>query len=187
MAVASPFDAELAKLGTKVGGTYLAYGAGGGFAGGGGGTGGAGGMAGASAFRASKAASAAKLEAKVVAAAPAAAAADRAFNKAINSDAYDENDLIQGVENGSVKLDALKKEELPDELQKLSPDDRKKFVAKKIEERKALRERIVELSKKRDAFLQEERKKQAGGKATGFDEAVNAALKEQVARKAPKP
>ena len=173
VAVATPFDAELSKLGTKVGGTYLAYGSGGG---------GMMGMMG-GAYRSSKAADQAKLEARVVAAAPASARADRSINKAINAAAFDESDLIQGVENGTVTLDRIKTDELPDELQKLTPDERKKVVATKIAERKKIREQILELSKKRDAFLLEERKKRSAAKPTGFDEAVGAALKAQIARK----
>jgi hypothetical protein len=115
--------------------------------------------------------------------APAAAQGDRAINEAINAAAYNDRDLTQGVENGTVKLDTLKKGELPDELQKLSPDERRKVIGDKIEERKKIRYQILELSKKRDAFILEERKKQSTKKPTGFDEAVNAALKAQIARK----
>jgi len=175
VAIATPFDAELARLGTRVGGTYLAYG---------------GGMLGAmrgAAFRKSKVEAQFRTEGKVAAAAPAAAQAERAYNKAINAAAYDDNDLIQGVENGTVKLEALKTDELPDELQKLSAEERKKAVADKIEERKKIRLEILDLSKKRDAFLLEERKKQSGKSPTGFDEAVSAALKAQIARKGLKP
>ncbi len=42
-------------------------------------------------------------------------------------------------------------------LQKLSAEERKKAVADKIEKRKKIRVQILELSKKRDAFIQEER------------------------------
>ena len=174
VAIATPFDAELARLGTKVGGTYMAFG------------GMMGGMSG-PAVRKSRVEAQRRVEGTVAPAAPAAAQADRAYNKAINATAYDDNDLIQGVENGPVKLDDLKTDELPDELQKLSAAERKKVIADKIEERKRIRLQILELSKKRDAFLLEERKKQSAKNATGFDEAVSAALKAQIARKGLKP
>ena len=175
VAIATPFDAELSRLGTKVGGTYMAFGGGM-----------MGGMSG-SAFRSSKVEAQKRARRDGRPAAPAAAQADRAYNKAINAAAYDDNDLIQGVENGTVKLDALKTDELPDELQKLSAEERRKVVADKIEERKKIREQILELSKKRDAFILEERKKQSAKNPTGFDEAVSAALKAQIARKGLKP
>jgi Mg-chelatase subunit ChlD len=173
-AIATPFDAELARLGSKVGGTYMAFG------------GGMGGM-GAKALRRSREAAQAKLEVTVARSAPVAAQADRAYNKAINAAAYEAHDLVQGVETGQVKLGALKTEELPDELQKLSAEEREKIVASKIEERKKIRLEILELSRKRDAFLAEERKKQSAKSPTGFDEAVGAALRAQIARKGSRP
>ncbi len=170
VAISTPFDSELSKLGSKVGATYFAYG------------GGMGGMSG-PALRLSKAEAQKKTEGDVAAAAPSAAQADRAINKAINPTAYDDSDLIQAIENGTVKLAALKNEELPDELQKLSTDDRQKVVADRIEKRKKIREQILELSKKRDAFILEERKKQSAKNPTGFDQAVSEALKTQISRK----
>jgi Mg-chelatase subunit ChlD len=175
VAIATPFDAELSRLGTRVGGTYMAFGRGMG-----------GGMMG-TAFRKSRFEAQQTTERTVARGATAAAQADRAYNKVINAAAYDDNDLIQGVENGRVKLDVLKTDELPDELQKLSAEERKKVVADKIEERKKIRLQILELSKKRDAFIAEERKKQSAKNQNGFDEAVSAALKAQIARKGLKP
>jgi len=171
VAISTPFDADLSKLGTKVGATYFAFG------------GGMGGMSGA-AFRSSKAEAQKKTEGFVARGAPAAAQADRAINKAINAAAYDDSDLIQAIENGTVKLDTLKRDELPDDLQRLSSDDRQKVIADKIAERKKIREQILELSKKRDAFILEERKKQSAQNPTGFDQAVSEALKKQISRKA---
>jgi Mg-chelatase subunit ChlD len=166
--IATPFDAELSRLGTKVGGTYLAYG--GGMGGGG------------RAYRASKATAQGKLESRIASAAPLGAQADRAVNKAINSYAYDDSDLLQGVENGTVKLEKLKEGDLPDEFKKLAPEARTKEVAKRLAERKALRSEILALSKKRDAYLVEARKKKGGSKSA-FDSAVSAAIRSQSARR----
>ena len=132
-------------------------------------------------FRAEAAARQDDAEKKVAAAAPATAAADRAANKALNRDAY-VGDLLQSIENESVKLDEVKDEDLPDQLQKLPPADRRKEVERRLAERKQLREEIVTLSKQRDAFIAAERKKLSGNKP-GFDAAVSTALKEQMAKK----
>jgi Mg-chelatase subunit ChlD len=174
VSIPTPFDADLAKLGTKVGATYYAYGRA------------MGGMSGA-AIRASKALAQKDTEERLALSAPKAAQADRAINKAINAAAYDENDLVQAIENGTVKLHTLSKDELPDELQKLSADERRKVVADKIEERKKIRKQILELSKKRDAFILEERKRQLAKSPNGFDQAVSEALKKQINRKGLKP
>jgi Mg-chelatase subunit ChlD len=166
-AIATPYDARLSELGGKLGATFTAYGGGGGPKG--------------KDYREAVAATQIASENKVAARAPSVAQADRAVNKALNKDAYI-GDLLQAVENGTVKLEAVGAEELPDDLQKLSPDERKKEVEKRLSERRKVREEIVTLSKKRDEFIAAERKKSSGGKA-GFDTAVAAALKQQMSRK----
>jgi Mg-chelatase subunit ChlD len=165
--IATPYDARLSELGNKLGSTYLAYGGGPGASG--------------ASFRRDAAARQAESETKVAGAAPVAAQADRAVNKALNKDAY-VGDLLQSIENGSAKLEDVKKEDLPDELQKLTPAERQKEVERRLAERKKMREEIVSLSKQRDEYLTAERKKHAGGQ-TGFDSAVASALKEQMAKK----
>ena len=165
--VTTPYDARLSELGNKLGSTYLAYGGGAGEAG--------------RDYRREAATRQADSETKVMGAAPAAAQADRAYNKALNKDAY-VGDLLQSVENGSVKLEEVKTEDLPDELQKLTPAERQKEVERRMSERKKMREEIVTLSKQRDEFITVERKKSSGGQS-GFDSAVASALKEQMARK----
>lgn len=166
-AVSTPFDSELSRLGAKVGATYYAYG---------------GGRSGGSAFRSSKIAAQARMERSIASSAPAAAQADRAVNKAINSHSYDDSDLLQGVENGAVKIESLKAADLPAELSKLSPEARKREIEKRLNERKALRVHILALSKKRDAFLAAARQKKTGVKS-GFDTAVSAAIRSQSARR----
>ncbi|HKG14828.1 MAG TPA: VWA domain-containing protein, partial [Pyrinomonadaceae bacterium] len=165
--VATPYDARLSELGTKLGSTYLAYGGGAGPAG--------------TTYRRAAEERQSVAEDKVAAAAPKAAQAERAYNKALNKDAY-VGDLLQSIENGSVKLDDVKAEDLPDELQKMKPDERKKEVERRMSERKKMREEIVTLSKQRDEYVAAERKKTSGGQS-GFDSAVASALKEQMARK----
>jgi Mg-chelatase subunit ChlD len=164
-AVASPYDARLSELGAKLGRTYTAYG---------------GGPAGAT-FRAEAVAEAAAVETKITSNADASMTAERAVNKALNRDAY-VGDLLQNLENGSLKIESVKKDDLPDDLQKLSAEERKREIEKRLESRRKLRAEIVSLSKQRDEFIAAERKKKPGAEG-GFDAAVSAALKAQVARK----
>lgn len=165
-AIQTPFDARLAELANKLGATYVPYGGGAGEAG--------------KKFRAEMAMKQSATESKVFADAPMAAQADRAMNKAINSVAYS-NDLLQAIENGTVKLENVKEEDLPENLKKLSPADFKAEIDKRLVERKAIRGEIVELSKKRDEYVKTERAKL--GKQDGFDSAVSDALSEQMLRK----
>jgi uncharacterized protein YegL len=165
-AITTPYDKRLAELAAALGGTYLAYGGGAGAEG--------------VRYRAEAKARQSEAESSVAASAPAEARADRAFNKVVNADAY-VGDLLQAIENGSVKLESVKDEDLPEELKKLSPAQRKQDVDRRLAERQKLRNEILSLSKQRDEFVAAERKKQ--GKQTGFDAAVASALKEQLNRK----
>ncbi|MFL6209871.1 MAG: vWA domain-containing protein [Pyrinomonadaceae bacterium] len=165
--ITTPYDDQLSALSQKLGSTIVAYGGGAGPAG--------------DVYRDEVAMTASKNEAKVAAAAPKPAQAERALNKALNREAY-ANDLLQGIENGTVKADAVKTEDLPADLRKLSADERKKEIDKRLAERKQLRADIVALAKKRDDYLAGERKKQTG-RQDGFDTAVATALKEQLLRK----
>ena len=166
-AVATPYDARLSELGGRLGSTYLAYGGGAGESG--------------EAFRVEAKARQLRTESAVAGAAPVAAQADRAVNKALNRDAY-VGDLLQSVENGTVKLEDVKTEDLPAELQKLAPAERGKEIERRLAERRKIREEIVSLNKQRDAYIAAERRKQSGSQ-TGFDAAVASALKEQLSRK----
>jgi Mg-chelatase subunit ChlD len=166
-AIATPYDKAMGEMAAKLGATYVAYGGGGGEAG--------------EHYRAEASAKQAAVEASVAAGAPAAAAADRAVNKVVNSTAYT-GDLLTSLENGSVKLDAVKDEDLPADLRKLDGETRKKEVEKRLAERRQLREEILKLQKQRDEFIAAERKKQSGPQ-NGFDSAVADALKQQLTRK----
>jgi Mg-chelatase subunit ChlD len=166
-AIATPYDKEMSELGAKIGSTYMAYGGGGGSAG--------------VRYRADARAKQEMTETVVVTSAPAGAAADRAVNKALNSEAY-AGDLLTSLENGSVKLNTVKDEDLPDDLRKLEPAARQKEIEKRLAERKRLRDDILRLSKQRDEFIAAARKKQSG-RLGGFDSAVAGALREQLNRK----
>lgn len=170
-AIASPYDEQLGQLASKLGKTFVAYGGGAGSAG--------------ESHRAETASGIAAMERKVDTSAAPMAKAERALNKAINSEAY-VGDLLQNIENGSVKLDSLKDEDLSSDLRSLAPEARKQEVEKRLAERRDVRAQIVSLSKQRDEFIAAERRKQNGGKETGFDAAVATALKEQLSRKANK-
>ena len=52
-----------------------------------------------------------------------------------------------------MKIEDIEEEQLPDELKKLSPAERKKEIEKRIAGRKAIGAAILTLSKKRDEYL----------------------------------
>jgi len=165
-AIATPYDEELGKLGAKLGSTYIAFGGGAGPEG--------------ERFRADAMKTASMSEEVVASSAPVEGRALRSINKAINSKAYI-GDLLQSIENGSVKLESVHEEDLPQELKKLSPEERKQEIEKRLAERKAIRGQIMVLSKQRTDYIASQPKKKDA--SNGFDVAVSTALKEQLAKK----
>ncbi len=166
--ISTPYDEQLSQLGSRLGGTYMSYGGGGGAAGG--------------QYRETQKQTMDAYESIVATRSAPSAAAERTVNKALNSKAYI-GDLLQDIENGSIKLESVKTEDLPSELQKLSPEERKPEIEKRLAERREIRKQIMELSQQRTAYIASERKKRTGGAQNGFDVAVSAALREQLAKK----
>ncbi|HMJ07374.1 MAG TPA: vWA domain-containing protein [Pyrinomonadaceae bacterium] len=159
-AINTPYDKRLADLALKVGKTYITYGS--------------------EIKRKDNISAQSSADMSIAGRATMGAQAERAVNKALNSFQYD-GDLVQDVENKTVKLEDVKKEDLPEDLQKMTIPERKKEVDRRIAERQKMRAEILELSKQRDAFIAAERKK--GGKENGFDSAVAVALREQLLRR----
>ena len=166
--ISTPYDDQLSQLGSRLGGTYMAYGGGAGAVG--------------EEFRESRKEISDKLELDVATRSAPSAAAERTVNKVLNSKAYI-GDLLQDIENGSIKLESVKSEDLPSELQKLSTEEQKLEIVKRLAERKDIRKQILALSQQRTEYIAAERKKRTGGAQNGFDVAVSAALREQLAKK----
>lgn len=164
--ISTPFDVPLSDLSTKLSKSYVAYGGGAG----------AGGE-----LERQRAATRIEVMEEKIATAPATAKAERAVNKAVNTYLYD-GDMLQSIENGSLKLDSLKEEDLPADLRKLSPEERKREIEKRLAERREMRSQIMSISKQRTEYIEAQRKK-LGSKDAGFDAAVSNALKEQLKRK----
>ena len=158
--IATPMDTELGELNRKLGTTLVAYGG----------------------ARQRRAVASKQLAAE---AAPAAVAADRlAFNARSGVAVQGEGELLDSLSSGKAKLESLKKDELPPELQKLGDKELKAEIEKKQKERAELQGRIQKLSKDREQFLAAERKRLIGqGKGDSFDEKVAASIHAQAARK----
>jgi Mg-chelatase subunit ChlD len=157
VALATPFDADLAKINSEISKTTLVFG-----------------------NRGEQMAGEAK-KASNAALAP-AAAADRAAFHARNG-AQTSYDLITNIQKGDVKLENLKKDELPPELQKLTLEEQKAYLKKVEGERKELSERALDLDKKRNAFVAKKQAEDAKNRARdGFDNQVLEILRRQATR-----
>jgi hypothetical protein len=155
VAVATPYDKELGELSDRMGRTVVAFGD-------------------------EKARREVERKEALAATAPEPAKADRAAAKTAGGRLYEE-DLVDAVREGRKKLEDLKPEELPAELKDKTPEERKAWLDAKAKERAELQAKVLELTKKRDAFIAEELAKR--GEKDGFDAVVKAALRKQAAKK----
>jgi Mg-chelatase subunit ChlD len=121
--------------------------------------------------------------AETTAAAPAAGAATRAiFNAGAAGEAnlYGTQELLKAVADGKVKLDDVKKEELPENMQKMNADERVKFVAAKQAEREKIQKEITDLAAKRQAFMEEQAKK---AKSQTLEGAIMDSVRDQAGKR----
>jgi Mg-chelatase subunit ChlD len=86
-------------------------------------------------------------------------------------------DLVDNIKAGKVKLEELKTEQLPPEMQKLSAAQRKAYLAKVEADRSKLQAEAKELDRKRSEHIEQELRRASG--ATGFDGQVLEMLRDQ--------
>ncbi len=90
-------------------------------------------------------------------------------------------DLVADVKNGKQKLDAVKDEELPDNMRGKSGQEKQDILDKNAQERTKLEEKMADLVTKRDAFIAKKQAEQSDDKETdSFDAAVKETLVEQL-------
>jgi len=158
--ISTPMDKELSRLNEQIGATLIPYG---------------------------DSTLQAEVHAKFVAAksAPVAAMADRlTYNSKTGRAMQGRGELVDALNDKSLKLDDIDQKQLPAELQKLDRDELQTRIAKSRDERADLQKQIAELSKKREAYIQAENKRLASeGKGDAFDQKVTETLHAQAAKK----
>ena len=156
--IVTPFDADIVRLGEELNTTYVAYGREG---------------------EESKSRQAAQDQ--NAAAMGAATSVQRSVAKAQEAYTNDEWDLADAVQSGTVKVAALKDDELPDAMRKMSIAERQKYVDGLIASRAELQRRINELNEQRRVYVEKETKDRAEDSTLG--QAILLAVKEQAERK----
>jgi hypothetical protein len=123
-----------------------------------------------------------KQKASEIAAAP--VVADRLeYNLRTEKAVQGDGELVDALSRGDVKLESVKNEQLPAELQKLSQAELKTYVDKKQAERAGLQKRLNDLIARRSAYLDAEKKRLGGNKRDAFDESVAETIRTEAARK----
>ena len=93
-------------------------------------------------------------------------------------------ELVDALNDKTIKLEEIDQKQLPGELQELDREELQKRITKARDERSDLQKQIVEVSKKREAYIQSENKRLAAeGKGDAFDQKVAETLRGQAAKK----
>ncbi len=96
---------------------------------------------------------------------------------------YGSNELINDVMSGK-KLSEISSSDLPDDLRKMSTDELKAYVDNQITKRKELEKEILDLSKKRQAFIDAELEKMSDSEVErSFDNVIFKAVQSQAEAK----
>jgi len=89
-----------------------------------------------------------------------------------------ENELVAAVESGTVDLDKLEEDALPEALKPMSSAEQEAYVVGLSEERADLQRQIKELSQSRDGYIAK-KVDEAGGLKDSLDQKLYDAVKEQ--------
>lgn len=156
--VEAPQDKEIVKLSEELNKTYVRYGA----------------------HADEKAMNQAVQDKNAEAAAPAAGvqrAVTKSSGRLYNNSSWD---LVDAVKEKKVKLEDVKKEDLPEELKKLSPEELKALVEKQTAERTAIQVKIQTLNREREQYVAAELKKK--GETSSLDTAMIKAIRSQASK-----
>jgi hypothetical protein len=163
VAIATPFDAELATLSRSLDETRVYYG-----------------TAEEMVRHNAKVAATAKLH-DLGSVASRARRADFNASASGATNAFGEGDLVADVAAGRADAAAVAPASLPAPMQAMTPQERKSYVAEKAGKREELSKQIADLTAQREAYLVEQVKAKGGAKDS-FDDQVFATLKEQAAK-----
>lgn len=108
-------------------------------------------------------------------------AVERAVSKSSSLYKNSSWDLVDAVENDKVKIEELKKEQLPKELQGKSKKEIEAYVKKQRDARKLIQQKIRELNEERKSYIANSKKKD--DKKSDLESAIIKAIKTQAARK----
>ncbi len=160
VALATPFDEEIAALSARLDSTRLYYGS-----------------------REDKAMMQRKVEATAKLhelASPGAKARRGAFNASAAGAANftGENELVSDVSSGRVELGDIAPDALPESLQPMAPAEQEEAIQRLASERTELQERVARLAEQREAYLAQQ-VEEAGGAKDSLDQKIYDAVREQ--------
>jgi hypothetical protein len=93
-------------------------------------------------------------------------------------------DLVDAVKQGRVRIEEIKTEDLPEEMQNLSVEQRKAVVDERTRERERIQSRITQLTAERNRYVADQMKQTSTRPAgSTLDRAIIAAVRKQAIEK----
>jgi len=92
-----------------------------------------------------------------------------------------ENELVDAVSSGTIDLNDIEEDALPESVAVMAPAEQAEYVAGLASERAQLKRQIQELSQDRDSFLQE-KVEEAGGMKGSLDQKLYDTVKDQAGK-----
>ena len=111
------------------------------------------------------------------------ASAERAQSKASGLYRNAKWDLVDATHGGDVELDKLAEKDLPAEMKKMTPEQRKAHVATKARRRAEIQKKILALSAKRNDYVKKAMAKQGLTGKASLDAALRSAVRVQAEKK----
>ncbi|MBB5034855.1 vWA domain-containing protein [Prosthecobacter vanneervenii] len=157
--IEAPQDKEIVKLNEKLNETYISYG------------------------RAAPAARSRQIAQDNNAAEKSAAGSmlQRVIAKSSSNYSNTSWDLVDASKQKEFDLSKVKEEDLPEEMKKMTVEERKAWLEKKTAEREAIQKQVLTLNKEREAYVAAKRKESS--KADTLDTAMSKALRTQAEKK----
>jgi hypothetical protein len=156
--IAAPQDKELAGLGKKLNETYVAYGR-----------------------KGYEKKERQRMQDANAAGAGEAVLAQRSIAKAstqYNNAAWD---IVDAEKEGKVNVEELDEDQLPEEMKKMTKEQRKEFIQKKMKEREEIQKKINQLRKERDKYVTAKEKQMAADST--LQNAITNSVREQALEK----
>ena len=158
--IEAPQDKEIARLGVELNKTYIAFGT----------------MAKASEARQSE-------QDKNAQSASPGSMVQRAVSKSSVHYRNTDWDLVDAIEQKTVKLEELKDEDLPNEMRQMNEQEKNEYLKVKSEERNSIQRQIKELNEQRKIYVAKEMKKRADKGEDTLEKVIIKTIHEQVKKK----
>lgn len=88
-------------------------------------------------------------------------------------------DLVDAFYEGTIKIEDVRKDQLPQEMREMDSDNQKVYIKKKADERKRIKEEIHRMSKARNEYVKQQKLTQPQPVVNTIDKALTSSVRKQ--------